>query len=110
MNHDANQQFNNYAQNASQEDVGCIEKNLGGMQRGAIAKLWSDVQCLYSMVVDPSAAWASKAVAIGALIYLVSPIDAVPDFIPVLGLGDDAGVIVAACASLAVELSRYRKS
>ena len=39
-------------------------------------------------------AWA-KASIIGALGYLISPIDLIPDVIPVVGFTDDAGVIAA---------------
>lgn len=85
-----------------------IDGKLMRMNRGRIARLWGDVQSLWTMVRDPGAAWSSKAVAIGALLYLVSPFDAVPDFLPLLGLSDDAGVILAAVASLAVALAKYQ--
>ena len=40
-------------------------------------------------------AWA-KSVVYGALAYLILPIDAVPDALPVVGYSDDLGVLVAA--------------
>ncbi|NLN92311.1 MAG: DUF1232 domain-containing protein [Candidatus Hydrogenedens sp.] len=50
---------------------------------------------LYYSLQDPSMpAWA-KASIIGALGYLISPIDLIPDVIPVVGFTDDAGVIAA---------------
>ena len=64
---------------------------------------------LLSFVADPRKGWGSKAMAIAALVYLISPIDAVPDFIPVLGLLDDAGVILATVASLAEDIERLRR-
>ncbi|QEJ99600.1 DUF1232 domain-containing protein [Treponema phagedenis] len=77
------------------------------MNRGPIAKVWGNVTKMWKLIKDPNAAWGAKAVAIGALLYLVSPIDAIPDFIPFAGLLDDVGVITAAVASLAYALSEY---
>ncbi len=42
-----------------------------------------------------------KTIIYGALAYLVSPIDVIPDLTPVLGYTDDMGIIVAALASVA---------
>jgi uncharacterized membrane protein YkvA (DUF1232 family) len=46
-------------------------------------------------------AWA-KAVIIAALGYFISPIDAIPDVIPVVGYADDLGALAAAFATVAV--------
>lgn len=35
-----------------------------------------------------------KAIIVGALGYLVSPLDVVPDAIPIVGLGDDLTVLI----------------
>jgi uncharacterized membrane protein YkvA (DUF1232 family) len=109
MSDEADERLKSYAANASEKDVENIGSKLGGMNRGPIAKLWSDVQALWAMILDPSAAWASKSLAIGALVYLVSPIDAVPDFLPILGLTDDAGVLTAVVSSLYRDLEKYKR-
>ena len=44
---------------------------------------------------------------IGAIIYVVSPIDAVPDFILVAGWLDDAGVVAAAIGALGTVIASY---
>jgi uncharacterized membrane protein YkvA (DUF1232 family) len=46
------------------------------------------------LLIDPRVRWRHRLVLWGLLAYLVSPIDLVPDFIPVLGQLDD--VLVAA--------------
>ncbi len=43
--------------------------------------------------MKPSKPWGPVLAAIGSLLYGVSPIDIVPDFIPVLGQLDDVAVI-----------------
>ncbi len=48
-------------------------------------------------------------IVIAAIIYVVSPMDAIPDLLPVVGLTDDATVIGAVFLSLKDELSRYSK-
>ena len=37
----------------------------------------------------PDTPWYARAVALGVVAYALSPIDLIPDFIPVLGLLDD---------------------
>ena len=89
------------------EDVEKVEKNLEGMKRGRIAEIWPKIQALAQMIRDPQAGCKSKAVAIAALVYLISPLDALPDAIPFLGLADDAALILAVVSALAYELEKY---
>lgn len=51
---------------------------------------------LYYATQHPDCTATDKAVIYGALGYLISPIDAIPDFTPVLGYTDDIAVIGAA--------------
>lgn len=44
-----------------------------------------------------------------ALSYLILPIDAIPDFIPVLGYLDDIGVLAYAFKCCSKEISQYRE-
>ena len=46
----------------------------------------------------------NKVLIIGALGYLISPIDLIPDEIPVIGLMDDYGVLVAALGKVRADL------
>lgn len=108
MQNRSEQRLEHYQSRATAESVQKIDKRLLRMHRGRIAKVWGDVQAMWGMVRDPGEAWSSKAVAIGALLYLVSPFDAIPDIIPFFGLSDDAGVVLAAAAALAVALAKYR--
>lgn len=49
------------------------------------------------------------APAIGALLYFISPIDLLPDYIPVAGFLDDASVIAAVCTYFAGEIKPFLK-
>lgn len=51
---------------------------------------------LYYTAKNPAVPKSSKMIIVGALSYLIFPIDLIPDFIPVVGLVDDASVITAA--------------
>ena len=48
-----------------------------------------DVLALYLASKDPRVPWYAKALAIFVAGYALSPIDLIPDFIPVLGYIDD---------------------
>ena len=63
------------------------------MNKGPLAKIWDKVTQLWEAFKSPDTPASLKAIIIGGLIYMVSPIDLIPDVIPVAGLLDDAGVI-----------------
>lgn len=101
--------FHKLVKSANPQDIEKITEKLPAMNRGPIKDIWPKIQSLFQMVLDPKAAWTSKALAIGSLLYLISPFDAIPDIIPIVGLTDDAALIVSVFSALAFELSRYAK-
>ena len=52
-----------------------------------------DVVALYTAARDPRVPWYAKAVAAAVAAYALSPIDLIPDFIPVLGYLDELVVL-----------------
>ena len=52
--------------------------------------------------------WETVALAIGALLYFLSPVDLIPDVIPVVGYVDDAAVIGFVVASIYTDLNNFR--
>lgn len=51
--------------------------------------------------------WRTIVLAIAAIIYLVNPFDAIPDFIPVFGYVDDAAVIAFVINSIRGDLDEF---
>ena len=96
-----------FTKGASEEDSQRIKERLPFMKKGPIKEIWDKVQLLWKFTKDPDVAWGTKVVAIGALLYLISPLDAVPDVIPGGGLLDDVAVLIFACKMLADELKKY---
>lgn len=50
---------------------------------------------LYLAVRDPRTPWYARALGVGIVAYALSPIDLIPDFIPVFGLLDDLLLVPA---------------
>ena len=96
-----------FTKRASLQDIPKIAGKLGAMNRGPVVKIWDKVQVLWRFIKDPDVAWGKKAAAVGSLIYLISPLDAVPDFIPAGGLLDDVAVILFVAQMLAESLKAY---
>jgi uncharacterized membrane protein YkvA (DUF1232 family) len=59
-----------------------------------------DGYAIYLAARDPRVPWDAKALAFLVAVCVLSPIDLIPDFIPILGYGDD--LIVVALGALAV--------
>lgn len=66
---------------------------------------------LYDMLVDPDyvVGWDSKTKVIFALAYFISPVDVIPDAIPVAGFLDDALVVAYVVHRLSTEVAAYRQ-
>lgn len=62
-----------------------------------------DIAALWLAARDPRVPWYAKAVAGAVAAYALSPIDLIPDFIPVIGYLDDL-IIVPLGILLAVKL------
>lgn len=74
-------------------DEGQRRLGLVGQFRRAVRRLKRQVRVLYYAAWDPQLPWTSKFLARLAVAYALSPIDLVPDAVPVLGLLDDLVVL-----------------
>ena len=77
-------------------------------------QLKTDIPAVFLSLKSPETPWNAKAVAALALVYALSPIDLIPDFIPVLGYLDDL-IILPALIALTIHFipkdtfERYRQ-
>ena len=83
--------FMNYAHKFSKKDF--VEK-IARIAKSAGSKLVYAALILYYTLQSDKVSATNKAMIIGALGYLISPLDVVPDAIPIAGLADDLGVLV----------------
>lgn len=61
-------------------------------------KVWAraiktDVHAAYLAARDPRVPWLAKILAVAVTAYALSPIDLIPDFVPVLGYLDDLLIV-----------------
>ncbi len=57
--------------------------------RARVKKLKAEVIALYLAYRDPRTPWYARAFTAVVVSYALSPIDLIPDFIPILGILDD---------------------
>lgn len=86
-----------------------LDKSLAANQTGLKAYI-DDLKLTYEMLKDPDFTLErrTRVVLIIALLYIVSPIDLIPDAIPLIGLLDDILVAGFAIKQTSSELERYR--
>lgn len=73
--------------------TGFVEK-ISRIAKRAGVKLVYVALLLYYTLESDKVSIKDKAIIIGALGYLISPLDVVPDAIPIAGLGDDLAVLI----------------
>ena len=61
--------------------------------RAIVQNIKVQAHAIWLCARDPALGWGPRLLALGIAGYALSPIDLIPDFIPVLGLLDDAILI-----------------
>jgi uncharacterized membrane protein YkvA (DUF1232 family) len=84
-------EFMSYANKFSQSDF--VEKISRVAKRAGSKLVYAALILFYTLQSDKISV-KEKAIILGALGYLISPLDVVPDAIPIVGLGDDLAVLV----------------
>lgn len=82
---------------------------------GPLGRYVEDVKLLLSIVKDywtgdyRAIPWWAISAIVFTLLYVVSPVDLIPDFIPVIGYLDDAAVVSVCMMLVEQELQTYKK-
>jgi len=90
--------------------IGVLENDIPD----ALESLWQDIKDMWNMVKDywnkkyPDVPFGTIAAIVTALLYFVSPIDVIPDFIPVVGYIDDAFIVTLALKMIGKDIEKYR--
>jgi uncharacterized membrane protein YkvA (DUF1232 family) len=66
--------------------------------RARAQRLLREVDALVVAARDPRTPWYARILALGVVAYALSPIDLIPDFIPVVGYLDDLLIVPAGLA------------
>ena len=77
----------------------------GHVGRGAL----ENALVLYYVGTDPATPFGAKATVLGALGYLILPLDFVPDFLPIFGLIDDAAALATVISKVAEHISESHR-
>lgn len=85
-------------------DKGFVDK-IAHIAKRSGAKLVYAALILYYTLQSDKVSVKDKAIIIGALGYLISPLDVVPDAIPIAGLGDDLAVLMYVVHKVWAEVS-----
>lgn len=90
-----------------------IEEKFKG--NGPLGRFVADLKLLYSIIQDyikgeyREIPYWSIAAIVAALLYVLSPVDLIPDFIPVIGYVDDALVVATCLTMVEQDLHNYKE-
>lgn len=82
-------------------------------QSGPLADLWKNLQTVFRLLKAyfskqyTTIPWGSIVIIVGAVIYFVSPIDLMPDWIPLSGFIDDAAVLMFVIKQIKTDIDQF---
>ena len=96
----------NETNNATAEysDEGFWEKVTKYAKDAGESALTPALKMYYAATDEKTPAWA-KSTIYAALAYFISPVDAVPDILPVVGYSDDVAILLAALGATAAHIT-----
>jgi uncharacterized membrane protein YkvA (DUF1232 family) len=108
------------ARDVTEADVGTVVEEADAIEKrfrdnGPLRRLLADGRLLLSLVRDAwrgryqAVPWWTVSGAAFALLYVLNPLDLVPDALPVLGALDDAAVVSACLVLLEQDLHDYQR-
>jgi len=80
-----------------------------------LKEIWEDIKMMIYMITDyikgnyKDVNWKTIAAVTGAIIYFLSPLDLIPDFIPIVGYLDDLTVIKIALNMVKDDFDKYKE-
>jgi uncharacterized membrane protein YkvA (DUF1232 family) len=89
-------------------------KNVAGKENKGVGQVLAEKVTMLSRMVKAYASgqykiipWGSIVKIIAVLIYFISPIDVIPDFLPVIGLADDLALVMWLFSSLQEDFANF---
>lgn len=115
----ARQVLNDGAETVTEKDIQKVLERADDIQRkftghSPLGRFIADVKIMISMIKDfwnknyREVPWWTIGAVVTALLYVLNPVDIVPDFIPFFGLLDDAAVVSACLFLVEKDLNRYK--
>ena len=121
-NKQAKQLFFEKAQQVNQAELADViedgldkMRTLGGKPPNTLLPFWQDMKLVIQLIRDyasgryRSVPWRIIAALASAIIYFITPMEAMPDFIPFAGYIDDALVMKLALDLAKEDLNAYRR-
>ena len=118
-NKQAEDELKKGAKNVTEEDLQKVldrQKEIEDKfkENGPLGRFVTDLKLLFAIIKDYVSGeyheipfWSIAAI-VAALLYVLNPIDLIPDFIPAIGYVDDALVLAACLAMVETDLHKYR--
>lgn len=102
-----------YSEDDIEQTIADEEKMGEKTKEGPLAKFKGDIKTLFEMLKDRGSFSFSKktiGLIVAILAYIISPVDIVPDFVPLVGLLDDAALLTMVLGSIRGDIETYRRT